>query len=131
MLVFETLKNKSFDFLNSYTCFCSKLYGNWKELIFETTYFILQQSDTKVISKRTNTISNTFLFSGQCVIRICCNIQLDSYAPSLKLKKDKFDKCFGFLSVLFLCKKSFQKYIQCAIIITCLVAIKTWDTRVP
>ena len=101
------------------------------ELLFETKYFILQQSDAKVISERTNIISNTFLFSGQCVIRICCNIQLDSYAPSLKLKKDKFDKCFGFLSVLFLCKTSFQKYIQCAIIITCLVAIKTWDTRVP
>ena len=28
MLVFETLKNKKSDFLNSNTCFCSQLYGN-------------------------------------------------------------------------------------------------------
>ena len=27
MLVFETLKNKKSDFLNSNTCFCSQLYG--------------------------------------------------------------------------------------------------------
>ena len=27
MLVFETLKNKKSDFLNSNTCFCSRLYG--------------------------------------------------------------------------------------------------------
>ena len=30
MLVFETLKNKKSSFLNSNTCFCSRLYGNTK-----------------------------------------------------------------------------------------------------
>ena len=37
MLVFETLKNKKSDFLNSNTCFCSRLYGNLEDIqpVFE------------------------------------------------------------------------------------------------
>ena len=39
MLVFETLKNKKSDFLNSNTCFCSPLYGMYFILTNKLQYF--------------------------------------------------------------------------------------------
>ena len=40
----------------------------------------------KIQSKINRLLVPTCVFSGQCVIRISCNIQLESYAPSQRLK---------------------------------------------
>ena len=40
MLVLETLKNKKSDFLNSKTCFCSRLYGIWVQQHSPYTAFL-------------------------------------------------------------------------------------------
>jgi hypothetical protein len=43
MLVFETLKNKKSDFLNSNTCFCSRLYGRFFFEMSKVAFFIVIQ----------------------------------------------------------------------------------------
>jgi hypothetical protein len=44
MLVFETLKNKKSDFLNSNTCFCSRLYSTYFPFILAP---VVLESDCK------------------------------------------------------------------------------------
>ena len=41
MLVFETLKNKNSYFLNSNTCFCLRLYGNWLSSFIRSSEYAL------------------------------------------------------------------------------------------
>jgi hypothetical protein len=48
MLVFETLKNKISDFLNSNTCFCSRLYGS---LINQKNNTSFQKAAVKFVAK--------------------------------------------------------------------------------
>ena len=60
-LVFETLKNRKSDFLNSKTCFCSRLYGNLVNNYLFT--FILSSSSS--IPPRVHNILIPYFYKSQ------------------------------------------------------------------
>ena len=79
MLLFETLKNQKFDFLNSNTCFCSRLYGSTNYPMSDnnlSNVLVKQQEKSKWAklvwnSRLIETWVCGFFFLGKEVIGLC------------------------------------------------------------